>query len=417
MASVFKRPESSIWWAQFYVVDPATAGLKKIRRSTGQTSKKAAMASAREMERTEQGVIKAGGDKAQRAKAILAKAVSEIEQEVFTTLSARRYLAELLALATGEEMPIFSVEGWLGEWLRRKSRESSASTIARYKKHIETFTTWLGDARKCKPLESVTMADVRAWRETLQDEGRAGKTVNNYVKDVGAAFRSAIREGLISFNPCSALEAVSTDDSLERKPFSIAEVVLLLAAAPSAEWRGMILAAPFTGLRLGDLARLRWESIDLEKALITLIPSKTKRKKREVKIPIQPDLLTYLKEVADARTEGEVFVFSALATLSINGGSGLSEAFTKVMLTAGVDRGKTSREVVQGEPKGKGRVIYERGFHSFRHTFTSWLRTAGVAEEDRMALTGHSTRESHAIYSHTDAEALRKAITKLPTLK
>ena len=61
--------------------------------------------------------------------------------------------------------------------------------------------------------------------------------------------------------------------------------------------------------------------------------------------------------------------------------------------------------------------MHERGFHSLRHTFTSWLRTAGVSEEDRMALTGHSTRESHAIYSHTDAEALRKAITKLPKLE
>jgi len=39
-----------------------------------------------------------------------------------------------------------------------------------------------------------------------------------------------------------------------------------------------------------------------------------------------------------------------------------------------------------------------------------------VSEEDRMALTGHSTRDSHAIYSHADEAALRKAISKLPTL-
>jgi hypothetical protein len=33
-----------------------------------------------------------------------------------------------------------------------------------------------------------------------------------------------------------------------------------------------------------------------------------------------------------------------------------------------------------------------------------------------MALTGHSTRDSHAIYSHAEAEALHKAIAKLPSL-
>ena len=70
----------------------------------------------------------------------------------------------------------------------------------------------------------------------------------------------------------------------------------------------------------------------------------------------------------------------------------------------------------QEKAKGKGRVTYERGFHSLRHTFTSWLRNAGVSEEDRMALTGHSTRESHAIYSHHDEAALRDAVAKLPSI-
>jgi hypothetical protein len=39
-----------------------------------------------------------------------------------------------------------------------------------------------------------------------------------------------------------------------------------------------------------------------------------------------------------------------------------------------------------------------------------------VSEEDRMQLTGHSTRESHSIYSHADERAGRDAIAKLPSL-
>jgi integrase len=259
------------------------------------------------------------------------------------------------------------------------------------------------------------MADVRTWRELLQDEGRAGKTVNNYVKDVGAAYRAAIREGLVSFNPCSALEAVSTEDSLERKPFTVDEVAVLLGAAETTEWRGVILIAAFTGLRLGDAARLKWESIDLDKRLISLMPSKTKRKKRMVTIPLQPDLYAFLRE--QPRTKVQPFVLPELAGKMINGNHGLSLQFNNLMARAGIDRGKASRETTASEGNGKGRVVHERGFHSLRHTFTSWLRTAGVSEEDRMALTGHSTRESHAIYSHTTAEALRLAIDKLPNLE
>ncbi|MEO5913293.1 MAG: tyrosine-type recombinase/integrase [Luteolibacter sp.] len=417
MASLRKRKDSAVWWGQYYVLDKDTQALKQIRKSTGQTNKKLAMIAAVEMERAAQGVMAAGSDKAQRAKAILAQAVADIEKEKFTTLSARKCLAELLEIATGEAMAFYSVATWFEEWLRRKSRDSSEGTIKRYKKSLDVFAAWLGDERKLKPLESVTMADIRSWRELLQDEGRAGKTVNKYVKDVGSAFRAAIRDGLVNFNPCGALEAVSTEDSMDRKPFIMAQVVALLGASPSVEWRGLILVAAFTGLRMTDAARLRWDSVDMQASMISLIPSKTKRKKREVRIPIQSDLLEFLQERSKSRDPQEPFVLPALSKKKANGRTGLSGAFVEIMAKAKVDRGKASRASAESDGKIAGRTVYELGFHSLRHTFTSWLRTAGVSEEDRMALTGHSTRESHAIYSHTDAEVLRTAIKKLPTLE
>ena len=415
MASIYKRPEAATWQFQFYVTDATSGVIRKIRRTTGHTNKKKAQAFADEMERNAQGVMQAGSDRAQRAKAVLAEAVAEIERETFTAPTARKYLAQLLAIATGEEMAVYTLETWIGEWLRRKERESSKATMARYKGHTEALLSWLGIDRRKKPLESVTAQDARKWREALQDEGRAGKTVLAYMKDAGAVYRAAIREGLVSFNPFTALEAIDTSDSQERKPFTMPEVAALMKAAPSAEWSGLILAAAFTGLRLGDAARLSWASVDLEAKRITLIPSKTKKKKREVRIPIQPDLLAFFESVPIHSDKPDAPVFAELSKVSIGARAGLSQTFNKIMSAAVVDRGKPSREVVEGE-KTVGRVTYERGFHSLRHTFTSWLRNAGVSEEDRMALTGHSTRESHAIYSHHDEAALRDAVSKLPTL-
>lgn len=109
--------------------------------------------------------------------------------------------------------------------------------------HAEVFLDWLGDSRRKKPLESVTTQDARLWREKLQDEGRTGKTVLSYTKDIGAIYRAAILEGLVSFNPFTALEAIDTSDSIDRKPFTGEEVGKLLAAATSEEWRGLILVA------------------------------------------------------------------------------------------------------------------------------------------------------------------------------
>ncbi len=416
MAFIYKRPGSNVYQCAFYVTDPQTGDRSKVRMTTGATNKKAAQQFADEQERHRKGVMAAGSDRAMRAKMLLAEAVAEIERETFTAPTARKYVSKLLAIATGEELQAFTMETWAEEWLRRKERDSSKSTMARYRGHMNSWLDWLGDARRKKPLESVTTQDARRWRESLQDEGRAGKTVLSYTKDIGAAFRAAIREGLITSNPFTALETIDTSDSLDRKPFTGEEVGRLLNTAPTEEWRGLILVAAFTGLRLGDAARLCWSSVDLEAKRIILMPSKTKKKKREVRIPIQPDLLSYFEAAPVAEDKPNSPVFPTLAKSPLNARNGLSLQFVNIMAKAGVDRGKPSREIKQGEDKGKGRVTWERGFHSLRHTFTTWLRTAGVSEEDRMALTGHSTRDSHAIYSHADEAALRDAIAKLPSL-
>ena len=419
MASIYKRPETATWQCQYYVTDPETGEIRKVRKSTGHTNKKKAQAFADEMERNGKAVPAAGSDRAQRAKAILAEAVAEIERETFTAPTARKYLSQLLAIATGEELASYTLETWTAEWLRRKARDSSKATMARYNGHSEALLSWLGNGRRKKPLESLTAQDARKWREALQDEGRAGKTVLAYMKDAGAVYRAAIREGLVSFNPFTALEAIDTSDSQERKPFTSEEVSLLMEAAPSEEWRGLILVAAFTGLRLGDAARLSWASIDLESKKIILIPSKTKKKKREVRIPIHSDLLAFLESVPIHSDKPDAPVFEKLSTVGIGARAGLSQTFNKIMRNAAVDRGKPSRAAAKEGEEIKatvGRVTYERGFHSLRHTFTSWLRNAGVSEEDRMALTGHSTRESHQIYSHADESALRDAVAKLPTL-
>ena len=417
MASLKKRKGSKVWHAQFYVPDTENGGLRQVRKSTGKTRKSEALLAAAEMERAAQGIVKSGTDKAALAKAVLAEMGAEIELEKFTTLSARKHLARLLAIATGEDMPAYTLETWSAEWLRRKARDSSKATMARYRSHADAFLAWLGDERRKKPLESITSQHVREWREKLQDEGRAGKTVLSYVKDLGAIYRAAMREGIVSFNPCTALEAIDTDDSQDRKPFAMEEVSALMKASPTPEWRGLILTAAFTGLRLGDAARLSWSSVDLDAKKITLVPSKTKKKRREVRIPIQPDLLAFFESAPIHSDKPDAPVFAVLSETAIGSRAGLSQTFNKIMAKAGVDRGKPSRVIEEGQTKGAGRITYERGFHSLRHTFTTWLRSAGVSEEDRMALTGHSTRDSHAIYSHTDEAALRDAIDKLPSLK
>jgi integrase len=353
-------------------------------------------------------------EKTQLIKAIHSQLGQDIARGTISGAGLRKHFSAMMQILTGEEMKIPTIKSWCNEWLDRKTAAgSSKATMARYKGHVKAFLDWLGVERSQKPLESLSTSDMERFKQALQARGIVGKTVLSYTKDIGAIYSGAMREGIVSFNPMKAVSAPSTDDSHDRKPFTESEVQALIDSSPTEEWRGMILAAAFTGLRLGDVARLQWSSIDLQKKLITLMPAKTARKKREVMIPIHPDLLTYLEQVTITDDEPCAFVFPELAQLGIGSREGLSQTFVKIMSDAGVSRGKPSKE----KAEGAGRITYERGFHSLRHTFTTWLRTAGVSEEDRMSLTGHSTRDSHAKYSHANEDNLRDAMDKLKTLK
>lgn len=65
--------------------------------------------------------------------------------------------------------------------------------------------------------------------------------------------------------------------------------------------------------------------------------------------------------------------------------------------------------------QGKGtRKFTRRTFHSLRHSFNSALANAGVAEEIRMKLTGHSSKAMNTRYTHLEMGMLKNAVTSLP---
>ena len=87
----------------------------------------------------------------------------------------------------------------------------------------------------------------------------------------------------------------------------------------------------------------------------------------------------------------------------------LSETFKRIMRKAKIDTQTV---------KGKGtRNFSRRTFHSLRHSFNSELANAGVAEEIRMKLTGHSSRAMNARYTHLQLDELKKAIGNVPVFK
>jgi integrase len=59
--------------------------------------------------------------------------------------------------------------------------------------------------------------------------------------------------------------------------------------------------------------------------------------------------------------------------------------------------------------------LWSIGWHTFRHTFASWLAASGVPIPVVQALLGHSTIVMTMRYTHVVPTALRQAISTLTT--
>jgi hypothetical protein len=70
-----------------------------------------------------------------------------------------------------------------------------------------------------------------------------------------------------------------------------------------------------------------------------------------------------------------------------------------------------------GERNGAGiRRYVAAGFHSLRHSAVTLMREAGAAQSISQAIVGHNSPEIHALYTHADEAALRRAVTSLPAV-
>jgi integrase len=379
MASIHKDPRgrSPFWYCAY-----TTPDCKRRFKSTKLTDRKAALQFCHRLE----------------------LASSEAKAGRLTPGRAHELIGEILSAATGEPLRYYTAQDWFNEWLSGKQATKAKATWQSYANVVGNFLASLGPRAKLN-INQIVPRDVMRFRDAQIFEGKDPGTANAHAVVVRMAFTAARRQGLITHNPAEALERLPEDSFPTRRPFTVKEVNALVKAAEG-DWKGAIMFGYYTGARLSDIARMRWESIDLEEKLIRFTPSKTRK---PLELPLHPVLeRQLLKRPGIAKA----FLFPSLAATKGTGGRyGLSGQFKAIMDKAGVN-GSVTRE-----RKGKGgRTTYSLSFHSFRHTLTSLLANEGVAEETRMKLTGHKQRDIHAGYTHLERATLRRALEKLPAV-
>ncbi len=130
MASIYRRAGTKVWQCAFYI--PTDTEPKQIRKSTGKTNRREAEQIAIELERKARELAGIDGETAQKIHTILNQAGEDALKERLTITKARTYLSAILKEATGEELFMFTIRGWIEEWLKRKASLVTRATMQRY---------------------------------------------------------------------------------------------------------------------------------------------------------------------------------------------------------------------------------------------------------------------------------------------
>jgi integrase len=192
----------------------------------------------------------------------------------------------------------------------------------------------------------------------------------------------AAEEGLILANPLARMSMVR-ERRQRRVVMSVEEEAKLLVAA-SPHLRKIIRTALWAGMRRGEILKQQWQDIDFNLKLLFVSHSKTAEGEMR-EIPLAKPVFDQLWQ--DQKSEGLVFTFQKEPVHQIK------TAWRAAITKAG--------------------IRYYR-FHDLRHTFNSRLMLAGVQQEIRKALMGHSSGEDvQARYTHVELPAKVEAIAKL----
>lgn len=265
-------------------------------------------------------------------------------------------------------------------------------TMHRREKVVERFLEWIKRERATvKTIEGVTGPIAAGFATHLaNDLGLKTKTRINIIADLGTVWKILENASTGVRNPWSTLRPQDTDGETGI-PFTAAHERRVLDAAKvvGKDWYEICVLMRHTGQRYGDIARLKWSSVDRD--VIRFEPHKTRRHKIAVVIPI----IKPIRAVLDTIAHTGDYLFPVHAELyGKRGQSNRDIPFREVLEAAGLgDAGYT--------------------VHSWRHTAGTRLAQTGADIETRKELLGHNVDATARRYDHDDhLKAKRKALER-----
>lgn len=238
------------------------------------------------------------------------------------------------------------------------------------------------------PVRDLNMSLMRKYRQERHAEKQLLKpaTVNRDLSVLRRLCNWAAEEGIVPVNPLGRLR-MERERRTKRPVMSLREERLLIAHAPKHLER-MILCALDTAMRRGEILGQRWEDVDLDNRLLHVTRSKTAQGESRI-VPLTSRVYEMLRSVR--KDSGIVFTYD-----------GNPIKIVKTSWAASLRRSG----------------LRHFRFHDLRHTANSRMMLAGVMQEVRREIVGHSSQHSRDVndrYTQIGIAELTDAIRKLET--
>ena len=297
--------------------------------------------------------------------------------------------------------PPVTVRDVVGDYITYLRTEDRArKTIVKYRGVFDLFISYL-DRQRVTRLSQVAAGHFDRYRAERRDS-RHRKTVYCEGVIIKQLFKWARARKLIAENPLA-------DVRLEKPPLepkegpSLDQVNAILAAAGE-PLRNQLAVLAFTGMRAGELQRLRPEDVDLVGGWVHVRsrPGAETKNRESRKVPIHPRLWTALAGLPKAHRP---WLFTAAPSRKYPAGNHhisvkrLNDQFTRMVGRLGMPVGRDAGFVI----------------HSLRHYFETFTVNAGIPQRVIDTWLGHrSDKSMAAVYYRLRDDDSQAFMAKVP---
>ena len=261
-----------------------------------------------------------------------------------------------------------------------KLKGYSSKTIKSYMSHIRLFLKYIS-----KNAELVSKEDINKYLlHLLEEKGNAHSFVSQAVSSIKFLFGQVLMRDDLIFSILRPKKEKKLPEILSQK-----EVMNILDNSINLKHKAILFLTYSSGLRVGEVVRLKVKDVDSERMLIHVVQGKGRKDRYTV---LSEVALNVLREYARI-SKPSIWLFQGQEA-----GSHITE--------------RTVQRIFENAKKKAG-IQKKVSVHSLRHSFATHLLEGGIDLRYIQELLGHQSSKTTEIYTHVTEKGIKKIVSPL----